>query len=278
MTTQTKAASTKTSSTKSSSTQGTKKSAEDAAKTKTKVQLLFGTPYEGESSAAIMACNDYLRMGSGRSVRGLASQYHKTPQNVTPTQSHATLRRWAENYNWRSRAALSDIYEDEIHSAERNKVLSEGFALEYERVKALKQLGQFLRDQIFEQGIESNRKVDVVCPDCDHTVTVTTDDVTNPYHNVWVGDVKQIGTGEKAQRIDIERFNGALISEYRAVMDDLAKETGDRQPVSLSARKLHSLFVKLDIEKLSKEQLAALTRSGGKEWFEVLLESYMCDE
>jgi hypothetical protein len=48
------------------------------------------------------------------------------------------------------------------------------------------------------------------------------------YHNVWVPDVKQIGSGADAERVDIEHFNSAIISEYRATLDDIAKETGGR--------------------------------------------------
>ena len=34
--------------------------------------------------------------------------------------------------------------------------------------------------------------------------------------------------GEFAERVDIERFNAAIISEVRGVLDDIAKETGGR--------------------------------------------------
>ena len=264
---------------------------------KPKVQPLFGTAFEGETSAAIVACNDFLRMGAGRSVSGLARLYGAKSTNITsknlqqppktsqksllgdpPTSSHATLKEWSTKFDWQGRAALFDIYEDELHNAQRVQALGEGLALEYERVEALKQLGQFLHDQVFEQGIEREHKVDVVCPDCHHTVTVTTDDLVRPYHNVWVQDVKQVGTGEKTQRVDIERFNGPLISEYRAVMDDLAKETGDRRASSNAERKLQALYARLDLNKLSDAQMDALSNSRGKEWFEILLEQYTFDD
>ena len=40
--------------------------------------------------------------------------------------------------------------------------------------------------------------------------------------------MKQIGSGELAQRVDLVRFNGPLISELRETLADLAKETGGR--------------------------------------------------
>jgi hypothetical protein len=49
------------------------------------------------------------------------------------------------------------------------------------------------------------------------------------YHKVWLPDVKQIGGGEHAERVDIVRFNAALIEQYRGTLDDLAKETGGRK-------------------------------------------------
>lgn len=45
---------------------------------------------------------------------------------------------------------------------------------------------------------------------------------------LWVTDVKGIGRGEDFQTIEIERFNQAEASEYRGVLDDIAKEVGHR--------------------------------------------------
>jgi hypothetical protein len=44
--------------------------------------------------------------------------------------------------------------------------------------------------------------------------------------------VKQIGGGQYAERVDIERFNAPLISEYRGILDDIARETGGRRSQS----------------------------------------------
>ena len=45
---------------------------------------------------------------------------------------------------------------------------------------------------------------------------------------VWLPDVKAIGTGPDAERVDLIQFNDALIREYRATFDDLANELGQR--------------------------------------------------
>ena len=45
------------------------------------VQLLAGERCEGESDRAVVACNDYLRLGPGRSLRKLLKKPGKTRQN-----------------------------------------------------------------------------------------------------------------------------------------------------------------------------------------------------
>lgn len=83
--------------------------------------------------------------------------------------------------------------------------MQSGLALAHERVQKLKELGAFLEAQMYERGEDG------------------------VYYNVWLPDVKQIGSGENAERVDIERFNSAIIEQYRDTLDDLAKETGGRR-------------------------------------------------
>jgi len=83
--------------------------------------------------------------------------------------------------------------------------MQSGLALAHERVHKLKDLSGFLEGQLYEVG------------------------ENGVYHNVWLPDVKQIGSGEFAERVDIERFNAAIIDQFRATLDDLAKETGGRK-------------------------------------------------
>lgn len=45
---------------------------------------------------------------------------------------------------------------------------------------------------------------------------------------VWMPDVKAVGTGEFAERVDLVTFNAALYHEIRATFDDIAKELGER--------------------------------------------------
>lgn len=48
---------------------------------------------------------------------------------------------------------------------------------------------------------------------------------------MWLEDVKQLGVGLSAEIIDFEKFNGAEIEAYRGVLDDIAKEMGQRRNV-----------------------------------------------
>ena len=171
------------------------------------VQLLAGAAQSGESSKAIQACNDYLRMGPGRSLAELHRQYtdHDSGTRLDPpTEVYTTLRNWSSRYDWAARAAQWDAEAEERKTAAYEMAMGTGLALDYERVNSLKKLAGFLEGQIYEQG------------------------EGGAFHNVWVPDVKVVGHGDSAEVVDIERFNAGLIDQFRRTLDDLAKETGGR--------------------------------------------------
>jgi hypothetical protein len=174
------------------------------------LDLLAGQRLNEESDRAVIACNDYLRLGPGRSLSKLADKYGKTKKKLAPTQSIATLTGWSARFRWQVRAAAYDAEWEHLKNERRREEMEYGLALDFERVERLKRLADFLESQLYELS-----KPDPLTGE-------------QTYHNVWVPDVKSIGGGEFAERVDIERFNGPLISEYRSVLDDLAKETGGR--------------------------------------------------
>jgi hypothetical protein len=143
-------------------------------------------------------------MGPGRSLADLARQYHETPQNAA-TLSLYTLQAWSKRYGWQERASGYDVGLESLKNERAREIMQTGLSLTHERVDKLKTLAGFLETQIFEQGEDDE------------------------YHNVWLPDVKQIGAGEYAERVDIERFNSAIFEQYRGILDDLAKETGGRK-------------------------------------------------
>lgn len=180
----------------------------------TGVELLSGVRQDGESDAAITACNDWLRMGSGRTIPALLNNYQ---QLITfqkgykpPSTSYLTLRTWSSNYDWPERAKVFDAEWEARKTAEAEAVQNYGLALQYERVRELYQLAALLKGQIYELSEP-------------HPVTGRVS-----FANLWVADVKSIGSGEYAERVDIERFNSALIEQYRKVLEDIAKEIGGR--------------------------------------------------
>lgn len=167
------------------------------------MEPLSGQKQSGESQKAITACNDWLRLGPGRTIPKLLEKYNDIQQNAV-TKSLSTLHAWSFRYDWAMRAEAYDAEIERQKNERRQQVMETGFALDYERVDTLKGLAHLLVEQIYERGEDDQ------------------------LHNVWVPDVKQIGSGEFAERVDIERYNAAIIDNLRGVLDDLAKETGGR--------------------------------------------------
>ena len=75
--------------------------------------------------------------------------------------------------------------------------MSEGLALKGERVKKLKQLAALMEKDLFGGFL-------------------------------WTDDIKILGKGDAAKVVEFEKFNAAEVKEYRAALDDIAKEVGDR--------------------------------------------------
>ena len=170
---------------------------------------LAGERVSGESDLAVIACNTYLRMGVRRSLRKLDARYRaqKADENEPdpPTDKWSTLTTWSVRFDWVDRAAEYDAATEDEKNTLRDRIMNEGLALEYERVRKLKDAAEFLEEQMYETDAEGN------------------------YINVWCPDEKMIGTGDAAQPVVITRFNAALFQQWRGIHDDLAKETGGRR-------------------------------------------------
>lgn len=172
--------------------------------TEPQIDLLSGQLQKGESDSAVIACNEWLRLGAGRTLPDLLERLTDTSQLSPITRSLGTLKQWSMNFGWAERAKEYDAGWEARKNAEREAMLNHALASEYGRLRRLYRLEAMLEAQIYERGL---------------------DDVL---HNIWVPDVKSIGGGENAERVDIERFNSALLEQYRKVLDDIAKETGGR--------------------------------------------------
>ena len=108
----------------------------------------------------------------------------------------------AAEWRWRERAEAWDKHLSDRAAAEaeakRMAILTGGFAQRHERVRALDDVAQLLLDELYE----TNKR--------------------------WLPDVKQIGSGENAEKVELVRFNAGLVKELRGVLDDLAAEMGER--------------------------------------------------
>jgi hypothetical protein len=201
-----------------------------------RIQLLVGERQTREGKNAVIACNDFLRLGPGRKLTALAQQYVAVQSDARiPTRSVHTLNRWSSKYGWADRAESYDAQlEAEKNAAEqarRQQILNTGFALDYERVAALKSTANYLLKQIQEETTVTPEQ-----PDFAEWQTITGPqnnggqrvEATATRPNVWLRDVKQIGSGDNAERVDIVRFNAALFEQFSNYLDDIAKETGGR--------------------------------------------------
>ena len=81
--------------------------------------------------------------------------------------------------------------------------MESGYALAWERVRALKELADTLFAELQDPSLR------------------------------WVREVKVIGSGKNAREVVVERFNAAEIEQLRGVLTDLAKETGGRKDIQV---------------------------------------------
>ena len=103
---------------------------------------------------------------------------------------------------------------EEMQEAGELGALRTGLALKENRVESLKALAEKLEEELIGDDL------------------------------LWVDRVKFTG-GRKPVRIDYEEFNEAGVRQYRGLLDDIAKEVGDRRQ-------------KVDVEVGARELLAKL--------------------
>lgn len=198
---------------------------------KDRIDLLAGERQVGETTRSVQACNDYLRMGPGRSLGSLRLKYAEMFQTVPPTTALSTLKVWSLRYHWQDRAAEFDKRLEDEKNARAKQIMESGLALDYERVVELKALADFLKTQIFTVAGAATPVHPVkapLAPKPEEEQEQEESPAMHPYPYVWLRDVKQIGKGETAVTVDLIRFNSAIIDQFRGVLDDLAKETGGR--------------------------------------------------
>lgn len=166
-----------------------------------KLQPLVGDRFPHESNAAVMACNDYLRLGVRRSVERLRNNYKArvaAGEEGIPSVSLNTIQDWCMDYMWKERAEIFDGMVDAKRTEDANAAMNTGLALPYERVTSLKRLAAYLEGYVYDPA------------------------------RLWLVDYRTLGFGKYAEYREVIRFNNQLVEQFRGVLDDLAKETGGR--------------------------------------------------
>lgn len=71
----------------------------------------------------------------------------------------------------------------------------------------------------------------------------------------WLLDVKAIGTGPNAERVDLTVFSSDLVREFRATLDDIAKELGERVKKSeTTIKSLPKVYIDLGRDEDGSEE------------------------
>ncbi len=194
------------------------------------VQPLTGTRQEGETSRAVQACNDYLRMDIERSLAKLQQKYvEPASKTKVPTKHLRTLSTWSSRWGWVERAEEYDAIIIEAEKNERAKEAREtGLALDYERIIALKNLADKLM-AVINDGLYSEKMI-------------------------------KVGSGEHALLFPTEEYNKDEIDHLLKVIKDLAEETGGRikkREIELTHRTVEEKILRLIKEdKITIEQLS----------------------
>lgn len=159
---------------------------------------------EGESLTWYRRFERFRLMEPTRSIAAVfAQEYSKRPEKTRKSLvADGTWYAIAKQWDWEARAAAWDAYQDEQIekqiAAERKKVLKSRFALMHKRVELL--------DQKIAQLAQ----------------------ITDTEERIWMADVKSVGTGPTAERVDLVQFNDAAFRELREYMKDIADEMGER--------------------------------------------------
>ncbi len=194
------------------------------------LQPLSGIRNAGETDIAVLACNDFLRLGPGRTIPALGHHYLTLKGQEPPTRSYGTLQTWSYKHLWTKRAASYDVQYDEYKTAMSQSALETGVALVWERVNRLKMLEEKLLDLIFGNEQEGQEA------------------------KLFLEDWKQTGSGEFAETHKLERFNSTLVDQYRKILDDLAQETGGRKKAGAQGFDEDPIVVKV-VKGVSMEDL-----------------------
>jgi len=101
----------------------------------------------------------------------------------------------SQQVNWYRKTRESEL--KAIKAISENAAMVEGYALKEHRVYKLSLLAALMEKDLFGGFL-------------------------------WLDQVKGVGSGDIAEIVEYEEFNASELTQYRGVLDDIAKETGGR--------------------------------------------------
>jgi hypothetical protein len=157
---------------------------------------------EGESSLWYGRFRAYLLMGFKRSVNAVFHLEAEETRDYPSTGVQGHWYEYAKKYRWEERALAYDTHwieeQDKLIAQEREIVLRTGFALQHKRIEALDKIANILIE------------------------------MTEDEDKVWLPDVKSVGFGPTAERVDIVNFNAPLFTLIEKYQASIAAEMGER--------------------------------------------------
>lgn len=145
-----------------------------------------------------MTANESLSRNQERFVQGLSTGQSIVDAAKLAGISESTAHRWLKDPLIQAERKAREEELAAQEQAEIKRITTSGYALIHRRVEALNRLAEKLEQYLSEED------------------------------KVWLLDVKTVGFGEFAERVDLKQFNDALFREYRATFDDISKELGQR--------------------------------------------------
>lgn len=170
------------------------------------ISLIVGDRQPNEKDSHVVACNDYMRLGPGRSLVKLAKGYKREEEAAAaqgqtykaPTIWRKVAEDWSARYGWAARARAYDAIQESKRAERADEILNSGLTLLHERVHILTKHARAIDSELEVNGLYGIRK-------------------------------KGIKDGEENIVVKERVFKGEEIKQLRGLVDDVALEMGARQ-------------------------------------------------
>lgn len=159
-------------------------------------------PWHQQEHESLLWFRRFERYRLMEPVRSVAAVFREEIGDIERTEPPGRWYDETKKWKWEERAAAWDAHlvelEEKVIAQEREKVLRNGYALMHKRVETLNKLAEKLVAWTDEED------------------------------KVWLPDVKAIGTGPDAERVDLVQFNAQLFLLIERYFKGIAEELGER--------------------------------------------------